>query len=51
MLLQGQTSGGREKVFKKLNLRDSKLAFGEANGVAVHPAEAEDLLEVVNVGG
>ena len=36
---------------KKLNLEDNKLTFGEANCEAVLPAEAEDLPEVVHVGG
>ena len=36
---------------KKLNLGNRKLTLGEANGEAMLPAVAEDLLEVVHVGG
>ena len=36
---------------KKLDLGNSKLTFGEANGEAMFPAEMEDLLEVVPTGG
>ena len=51
MLLQGQTSGGREQVFKKLDLGDSKLKFREANCEAVLLAKEKDFLEVVPMGG
>ena len=36
---------------KKLNLGNRKLTLGEANGEAMLPAVAEDLLEVVHVEG
>ena len=51
VLLQAETSRGRKELAKKLNLGDSKFTLGEAYLETVLPAETEDLLEVVNVGG
>ena len=36
---------------KKLDLGNCKLTFWEANGEAMFPAETEDFMEVIHVGG
>ena len=49
MLGQQITTGGGEKMAKKLNLGDSKLAFQKPNCQAMLPIEDKNLLEVVHM--
>ena len=44
-----RTTGGGEKMAKKLNLGDSKLAFRKPNCQAMLPTEDKNLPEVVHI--
>ena len=44
-----RTTGGGEKMAKKLNLGDSKLAFRKPNCQAMLPTEAKNLLEMIHM--
>ena len=51
MLGQRQTTVGREKVSKKLNLGHSKFTLGEANCQPMLKTEKKNLAEMVNMEG
>ena len=46
MLGQQRTAGGGEKMAKKLNLGDSKIAFQKPNCQAMLPKEEKNLSEI-----
>ena len=49
MLGQLRTTGGKEKMAKKLDLVDSKIQFWKPNCQAMLPTEEKNLLEVIHM--